>query len=98
MRGHGNIVRRTGPRVEGTNGSLRHESFGKSPHFWLNRAVRRRIKYGRPGKRRRSRKLFLWLQGLLVLVGLSVAGWIWWQAREISPPAPIQKTIPTPPT
>jgi lipoprotein-anchoring transpeptidase ErfK/SrfK len=33
-----------------------------------------------------------------VLVGLSVAGWIWWQAREISPPAPIQKTIPTPPT
>ena len=60
--------------------------------------MRRRIKYGRPGKRRRSRKLFLWLQGLLVLVGLSVAGWIWWQAREISPPAPIPKTIPTPPT
>jgi lipoprotein-anchoring transpeptidase ErfK/SrfK len=38
------------------------------------------------------------LQGLLVLVGLSVAGWIWWQAREISPPAPLPKTIPTPPT
>ena len=57
--------------------------------------MRHSIKYRLPRKRKRSRSPFLWL---FVLVGLSVAGWIWWQTRETSPPAPNPKTTPVPRT
>jgi lipoprotein-anchoring transpeptidase ErfK/SrfK len=57
--------------------------------------VRHSIKYRLPRKRKRPQSPFLWL---LVLVGLSVAGWIWWQSREISPTVPEPKPPPAPPT
>jgi len=57
--------------------------------------VRRRIEYRLPYSRKSRRSRFLWL---LALLGLSVAGWIWWHARETRAPATKEKTTPVPPT
>jgi len=60
--------------------------------------VRRRIKNRLPARRKRSHSTFPWLLVVLVLLGLSLVGWIWWQAGQAPVPTPQAKPIVVPPT
>jgi len=51
--------------------------------------------YRLPRARKARRSRFLWL---LLLVGLVVAGWIWWHSGQPAAPAPKPKTIAAAPT
>jgi len=68
--------------------------------LWLNQAVRSYTKYNLPRSRKGRRGRFLWL---LALVGLVVAGWIWWHSGQPKPasarvqPQPRLPVVPTPP-
>ena len=53
----------------------------------------RRIKYRLPNVRTSPRSRFLWL---LALVGLAVAGWLWWHSGKSTPPALTPAPIPAP--
>ena len=53
--------------------------------------MRSYTKYNLPRSRKRRRSRFLWL---LALVGLVVAGWIWWHSGKRTAPAPGPKGIP----
>lgn len=59
--------------------------------MWLNRAVRSYTKYKLLRSRKGRRSHFLWL---LALVGLVVAGWIWWHFGKRAAPASGPKGIP----
>ena len=63
---------------------------GKAVLLWLNRAVRSYTKYKLLRSRKRRRSRFLWL---LALVGLVVAGWIWWHFSKRAAPVPRPKGI-----
>lgn len=53
--------------------------------MWLNLSVRRQIKYRLPDSRKSLRSRFLWVLGL---VGLVVAGWVWWHSGQTKRPVP----------
>jgi lipoprotein-anchoring transpeptidase ErfK/SrfK len=56
--------------------------------------MRSYTKYNLPRSRKRRRSRFLWL---LALVGLVVAGWIWWHQGQPTAPKPKPNAIPAPP-
>jgi len=56
--------------------------------------VRSYTKYNLPRSRKGRRNRFLWL---LALVGLVVAGWIWWHPGQPTAPKPKPNAIPAPP-
>ena len=55
--------------------------------------MRSSTKYRLPNSRRSPRSRFLWL---LALVGVAVAGWVWWHAGKPTAPAPGPAARPAP--
>jgi lipoprotein-anchoring transpeptidase ErfK/SrfK len=61
--------------------------------LWLNRGVRGRVAYRLPDSRKRNFRGFLLL---LALLGVLVAGWIWWRPGRNSAPRPEARAAPGP--
>jgi lipoprotein-anchoring transpeptidase ErfK/SrfK len=68
---------------------------GKPVRLWLNQVMRSHTKYRLPRPRKGRHSRFLWL---LMLVGLVVAGWIWWYSGQPKAPAPKPKPVALAPT